>query len=461
MLKAFIREEEELMNKRYFIYSLLIIAVISTFIIVKFGFQDKGEDVPAAVAQKTDDIRHYYYRSIPGLMRAEQAGLIKPIHKTFNVPDTEFSLKIDRIWYNNKNTYIFYHVENIDKVAYLGGFFSSHDNNPIAEIHPRDFIGTPTEKGVFSNSNFYSFLKATSVENMDKDIDEHLLFSPSLFIEDSKYSFKAVDINLELDHFEEPVETFELDSQIDIGEDSINLYRLEAGISYNKIYFAYTGINSETIYELKAHLTADTGESFDIVSNPISINREEGKYYIEMQPFNELPESIRIQLESISVIGEESIHGAIDTQIVKKKGIQTLSTPLARVMDTDIILGNLHFKDNEVEIELLYDNPKDRDSELLFEVGHLFCNDQEKLLCNINNDELIIPNIISIKNNFGESVEDISHLKLGISYDKDHRVYCRLPLDFWENSNKIFISIENLTYRMSVNQSIEVVLMST
>src|SRR5690554_5714256 len=111
-------EEGELVGKKHFMYTLAVVAIVLTIILISFRSQDPGESLPALVIESTKDIRQYYYDSIPGLIRAEQLGVVKPIHKTFEIPHTDHNLKIDRIWYNSRDAYVFYRVENINEIAY-------------------------------------------------------------------------------------------------------------------------------------------------------------------------------------------------------------------------------------------------------------------------------------------------------------------------------------------------------
>ena len=339
------------MRKKQLTYLLPLLITALAIIFFSFGYGNKEKGTTGDAIPDPNAIRQYYYDSIPGLMRAEQLDMVKPIHKTFHIPDTDFTLKIDRIWYNSREAFIFYHVENIDEIAYLGGYFSTEDKGQTVEIHPRDLIGTPTERGFFFNNSFYSFLKIGPTDHIDEDSEVQLLFRPSLHLGDSKYDLDAISIEPSLLYAEEPIEEYELDTEMELEEYSIDLYALEAGVACNKIYFMYNDLDSEIIYRLQARIITDTGENFIIDKSPILINREESKYYIEMQPFNELPDSFDLKIESLSLMGNDSIQCTIDTSSINiNKGIQTLKMPLARVMNRDILLETLHFKDNHVEI---------------------------------------------------------------------------------------------------------------
>lgn len=343
--KSFIIKEEKSLRKKYFAYQITLLVVLVLIILFSFVYKNNEKDITADIDPNSNAIRQYYYDSIPGLIRAEQLEMVKPIHKTYNIPDTHYSLKIDRIWYNSRDAFIFYHVENIDQVAYLGGYFIADDNTQTKEIHPRDLVGTSSEKGFFYNNNFYSFLRITPVHSIkEEENDINLQFKPILFIEETEYDFEAINIDLEAIYAEEPIKKFKLDSKIETDEYNLELYELEAGVSYNKIYFKYNGSETETICKIQAQMITDKNEKFEVDKSPILTDHDESRYYIEIEPFNELPDSFDIKIESISLIGSDSIQFTIDTSIAnKKKGIHTIKKPLARVINTDIILETLHF----------------------------------------------------------------------------------------------------------------------
>jgi len=458
--KSFIIKEAEPLRKKYLVYQIMILIVVVLIVLFSFVYKNREKDTSVDIDPNSNAIRQYYYDSIPGLIRAEQLDMVKPIHKTFNIPDTHYRLKIDRIWYNSRDAFIFYHVENIDQVAYLGGYFIIDDNTRAREIHPRDSVGTSTEKGFFYNNNFYSFLRITSVHPInEEENDIQLFFKPILFIEDTKYDFDAINIEPKAIYTEEPIKKFKLDSTIEVEEYNIELYALEAGVSYSKIYFTYKGSNPETIYKIQAQIVTDKDEKFIIDKSPVLIDQDESKYHIEIQPFNELPDSFDIKIESLSLIGKDSIQCTIDTGITnKKKGIHTIKMPLARVINTDIILETLHFKDNHVEIELIWDNADNRDNDTILTMEYLFSSNEKSLLSTVNRGSINVPNVITVQNHFGEIIETGSYLYPSMPYDDNGnvKIYCILPLEVWRESEKIYISIDNITYSKKLNQSYQV-----
>jgi len=457
--KSFIIKEEEPLKKKYFAYQITILIVAVLIILFSFAYRNKEKDMTTDIDPNSNAIREYYYDSIPGLIRAEQLDMVKPIHNTFIIPDTHYSLKIDRIWYNSRDAFIFYHVENIDQVAYLGGYFVVDNNMQTKDIHPRDLVGTSSEKGFFYNNNFYSFLRITPVHPInEEEMDVHLLFKPSLYIEDTKYDFEAINIDPEIIYVEDPIIKFKLDSKIEIEEYNIDLYALEAGVSHSKIYFTYNGSNSETIYKIQAKIITDKNEKFTVDISPILIDQDESKYCIEIQPFNELPDSFDIKIESLSLIGNDSIQFTIDTNITnKKKGIHTMKMPLARVINTDIILETLHFKDKHVEIELQWDDAGNRANDTILEMEYIFSSNHKDLLSNVNSGKINVPNIITVQNHFGETIEAEFYLYPFMLHDDNNiKIYCIFPLEVWQESEKIFISIDNITYNKKLNQSFEV-----
>lgn len=57
-----------------------------------------------------EDVRLYYYRCIPGLKRAEDAGSVLPVHKSYALNDKGLRIELDRIWIGAEKAWVLYHV---------------------------------------------------------------------------------------------------------------------------------------------------------------------------------------------------------------------------------------------------------------------------------------------------------------------------------------------------------------
>jgi len=453
-------------KKRFLIFITVVGLIIAAIAMVFFRKQHKDEPV-IAVEESVEGVRFFYYRSIPGLKRAEEAGLVTPIHKTYAIPEKPYELKIDRIWYTPKNIYVFYHVENIDTIAYLGGcfYFEYQEPEKLPKYDPQESVGRPSEKGVIFNNGFYSCMASSTPGDMKEDTAV-LYFKPFLQINGTEYTFEPLYIEREQWTKEEPVEEFGLDVSIEIDGDILEFYALDAGVSYGKIYFSYNNPNSHTVYGLEGNIETDKGERIEVSTMPYSILEKPGHYYVEIPPFNTIPTSLKFHIQSIDIIGTDSIVGEIDTGLTKKtKNSMAIQTELGSIKNTTIILDRLITTDDSVIVEIAYNDEIELNkpySRLKVELP--FLEQQEIMLNKIQNIYNPLPNIVSIKNNFNKSpnIYNISNAgsEVWVSHSEKDRVSVSIPRSFWEASDKIYIELKNLTYQHHFDQPIRLELLN-
>lgn len=452
-------------KKRFFTFLSVLILIVAAVGILVIRQQNPIESA-LNIEDSVEGVRFFYYRSIPGLKRAEEADLVVPIHKSYEINEKPRVLKIDRIWYSQKNIYVFYHVENLDKVAYLGGYFYIEEQRPteLMKYDPQESIGRPSERGVLFNNAFYSFATFSVLDNIPDDAVE-LYFEPYLQIDDGEYSFEPIALDIGQCIKEEPVESYKLEASVQINDNILEFYELEAGISSNKIYFSYTSPNSELIYGLQGNIQTDKGEQFEIYVAPSSILENPGHYFIEIPPFNTIPSSLKFKLKSMDIIGTDSIIAEIETSVVnsdnKGKGNKPLQRELENIRNTTIRLDSIAFDEEFVSLEIVYYPKVESEPPYSWlKMGLLTLEEQKQALYKTQNIYNPLPNIISIKNNFNKSPNEsdtyYSRQKTWVYCPIDNKIFIGIPRDFWDSSNKIYIKMNNLTYQAVLEQTIEI-----
>ena len=459
------------MNKRRFFGFVSLLVLIGVTIAMLIARSQNIENPAFTSEDSAEGVRFFYYRSIPGLKRAEEADLVLPIHKSYEINEKAQVLKIDRIWYSQKNIYVFYHVENFDKIAYLGGCFFTESQKPadLIRYDPQESIGRPSEKGVLFNNGFYSFATFSVLDNIPDGATE-IYFEPYLQIDDAEYTFESIALDVEQCIKEEPVESYELEASAQINDSVLEFYELEAGVSSNKIYFSYASPHSEIIYGLHGSIQTDKGEQFEIYAVPTSISKNAGHYFIEFPPFNTIPTSLKFKLKSMDIIGTDSIVGEIDTGVVnstnKGKGNKSIQKELENIKNTTVTLDSIAFDEEFVSLEIVYyPNFESEPPYFRLKMDLPTLDQQKQALYKIQNIYNQLPNVISIKNNFNKSPNDddtsYSRLKTWIYCPTDNKIFVGIPRDFWDSSDKIYIQMDNLTYQTVLDQSIEIELLNS
>ena len=91
------------MNKKRFLIFLFSLVGVAAIIVFCLFFFQKPEPVNSLLtADRDEDVREFYYRAVPGLKMAENAGLVRPVDKRLDLPGRDAVLNLDRIWYNSK-----------------------------------------------------------------------------------------------------------------------------------------------------------------------------------------------------------------------------------------------------------------------------------------------------------------------------------------------------------------------
>ena len=457
-------------NKRFLAFLSVLFLIIAAVGILVIRKQNAAE--PASNEEETiEGVRFFYYRSIPGLKRAEDADLVVPIHKSYEIADKPYILKIDRIWYSKKNIYVLYHVENYDQIAYLGGHFftDSQKSTKFIKYDPHESVGRPSERGVLFNNGFYSFATFPVLENITDDTAE-IHFEPYLYIDDVEYSFEAIVLGVEQCIKEEPVESYKLEALAQINDSTIEFYELKAGISSNKIYFSYTSPNLEIIYGFHGSIQTDKGEQLEISGMPnIALENSKHCYYIEFPPFNTIPTSLKLQLKSLDIVGTENIVAEIDLNEINSddrgKGNKEFEKELGNIKNTTITLESIAFDEEFISLEIVYYSNIESGPPYSRLKAELPILEREKqALYKSQNIYNPLPNVISIKNNFNKSPCEVdispSKLKTWVYCPADNKISIGIPRSFWDRSSTIYIQIDNLTYENVLDLSIDMELTS-
>ena len=95
------------MNKKRFTIFLSVLFCIILFPVLLLISKQPTKETSILTASNQEDIHQFYYRSVPGLEMAEEAGLVREVNRKLDWPGKSASIYIDHIWYNTKFVYLF------------------------------------------------------------------------------------------------------------------------------------------------------------------------------------------------------------------------------------------------------------------------------------------------------------------------------------------------------------------
>jgi len=423
---------------------------------------------------KEEQINMFYYRSVPGLKRAEELGLVMPVHRRYEIPGCEAELKIDRIWYNQKDVYIFYHVENLPQLAYLGGQLYLEGNVPeeTAVFWGADSIGRASEKGVVYKGNFYSCLRLPALRDRNqqllKEIHE-IFYSPYLVIdqsgkkdkEETGFEFDPIKIELNYSIDKEYLEKIEMEHSVDVGDGQLKFYQLNIGSSYNRLYFLYINDRRDIIYHLKGTILSNSGEYHRFDGAPDVITEYPYHYYIDFSPFDKTPDSIEITIESMDLIGNKQfVFDIIPEDYDKKSQTYHVKKEIAYMDNAEILLDSVKTEEDIVWLYISYIEREGLTSP--YSILRAELPNAEKgadVLGSMHQLRHPVGNIITVQNLGKKDSQKVPEI-LGLVRKGDNLFGFGLSREFWDTSEKILVQISNLTYRINANKKTNLKLMN-
>jgi len=460
-------------TKRFLMLLAAGITLISVSIAL-FLHKPRVETVNVLYAEEADEIDLFYYRSVPGLKQAEDLGLVKPVNRAFDLSGSKGRLIIDRIWYSNKGISIFYHVENLDTLCYLGGDLYLPGNEPdVKTINwGEDSIGTRNEKGIIYNGEFYSCLRlphVTAAGGRPADNIGNILFKPYLSVYPSRsaesaddpqvFSLKAFSIPLDYNSEDEPVTKTALDSWIQLDGRRLAFYQADLAPSVVRIYCQFLNSGRERITSIKGNYKTDKGEMHSFEAVPSLLTTYPYHYFFEVPPFHTIPGEVTLYIESLRIQGRDRLEMTVEPVSYgdrPKKHIieQTKDT----LHNTAVVLKSIDTGPEMVSISIEFIAGKpDRETFTLLDVG--FPAPEGSFLPEYLTGELPQKpsNTLSIINNELRSY-DFAGMPLEIASIPGESLKIGISRQYWDKSKSIRIALEDLSYLYIINKEASLVL---
>lgn len=457
------------MNKKRFLIFLSVVLLLSIALI----FLLRGPAQPAFTilkAQGEEDVRLFYYRAVPGLKQAEEMDLLVALNQTFALPGTKAKLVIDRIWYHPQGVVLFYHVEDMDTPAYLGGDLYLADKEPDKKTvfwGPKS-IGRSNEEGILYRDGFYSCVTLSPLKDTRERVlaeVEHLMYKPFLTILDSTenkkaeqkiVSLKAFEIELNYAANQEPIQKISLSSQLEFDSKRMVFYQTNLSPSAFKVYFQFLNSGRDRIVRMQGQYKTNKGENHTFDIEPALMTGYPYHYVILLPPFHVVPDSITLSVDTMDLIGSDKISFEIDTKAYGgNKKDHTINRSLETLRNTFISLEkiNLDRETAEIHLGLSYSGlPLEPHTRL--NILHPFASGSYPFYVLPGQDAVEPANILTIRNqNF--VYYDFKALPFG--YALNPGAFLRLQIDrgYYNDSDTLHVELKNLSYRYEVHRSID------
>ena len=448
-------------KKRLLLFLFILICIILTPVLFLLLRQTHPKNA-FLTASNHEEVNQFYYRAVPGLQMAEEAGLIREVNMNVDLPGHNAVLSIDRIWYNKKQAIIFYHVEGITQAAYLGGEFYLPSNEPVDKqpYHGSKSIGGDTEKGIIYQDSFYSCLKLPPLKDHSGQIlteIEILTFTPYINLpkqseqdQIDNIRLKSIDIALNYQQQDETVTKIPVDGQIDIEDRLLRFYQIDFSPSVLKVYFQYLNSGRDQVYRVRGSYTTDKGEIHTFDAFPNAITDYPYHYIMEIPMFHIKPDTIQFQIDSISCLGNDSVSFHLNTnQFSKRNGTHEVEIGRNRIKETEILISKITLNKQYAELLIAFvPSAVESDSIPYLELKPLLPNwSKEGDLSKARANYLTI-----LDSDF--QPYDLDEWCYGADILPGEGLQIRLDRKFWEESKSIFIELSNLSYNYNINKAV-------
>jgi hypothetical protein len=250
-----------------------IVAVILLFFIITLQLiqpKPKGNQVgDIHFANHWQEVKDFQYLKTPGLKRAEELGLVRTYDVSVAIPDTDYTLSIDQIWYNQKHAEIFYSIDLGRKARQLKFSTEQNENATIPALNfnfskvgvEEDTWNSPYSnnwspwEGVVYKQRFYHRLTVSPLLDEERnpltEVDEVVLQDLTVETDEQYIHLDDLVLPLHYDRSKEHVRIIPINEKYEVLDSTVYVDRLEVGTSKNKLYFR--------LNHPKGHIIHNTG----------------------------------------------------------------------------------------------------------------------------------------------------------------------------------------------------------
>ncbi|WP_143288657.1 hypothetical protein [Calderihabitans maritimus] len=355
-------------------------------------------------AQSKDEVDQYLATMTPGLKRAEELGLVTALNMDIPVPEANTSVRLEKIWYNSKDVFLFYSLEYRPGVRLYFGSIEPADKGEKAWSGPGFTSNFAPEEGIIYQGRYYgriTFHPLYRDNEILPKVDKIIWNKAKLRIGDDTYELEPVALTVNYDRSREVEISHAVNQTWEILGRKFIVEKLVLGVAENRLKFTFVPQNeSERIRWVRGEVFTDKGER-----NRIDMSVEKGEkpneYWVVFPAFNELPQKITLSLEQLILVGDDELTFNIESAPYKQylnfnspKKIE-LNQELGRVHQTRVVLEDLVVDDRGIAWGLLFEPEND----------HL---PYEALYADIphdgsNNAEVQLPNTVYVTNEKGET----------------------------------------------------------
>ncbi|PKR77114.1 hypothetical protein CEY16_10225 [Halalkalibacillus sediminis] len=406
------------------------------------------------IAESEEEMDRILEEHLHGLSEAREKGLVKEVNQQYNVPDSEINLRVEEVWVTDEHMHLMYslpvseeELKTSDYRFHLSELYI-YKNEEVGNINfPHHRMNEVHLAGILFEDRMYGVYStqplktegSDSLKQYDNEFNVNFYlnyFGERLLIDDvylplkydsSNYEYETMDVG----------ETFSFEEE-DLGEIKLDVESIETRFDSEKINLSLRGEEGINVKSVNTRFGDQTGENISQLSGgeEFTVSLRD-----EIMKGDQMP----IQITSIGAITDKRLEFNLPiSELTDRNDVKT-SINVAQFKGNNIYLKESSFVDDELRLLFLSESGESEPN-IKFQLQsiHQFPF----------NEETVTGNILRIQNSEGDNLsEDYSIDRRG-----DGGLVLSIPTESIGEAERLFFTIENLSYDVEVDETFEITL---
>ncbi|MBM7554240.1 hypothetical protein [Thalassobacillus pellis] len=419
-------------------------------------------------ADTMEEVMNYFDSRIHSFKVASEHDVIQKTDASFDLAERDGRLHIDKMWFTEYTTFIFYSLDLIALKDLTSESLTDMTMKSISIDPPEGmeidntFLNTHPvmEKGgIVHNGKWHHVVAASSLRGeqhkplekldqvMNTSFDIYLPGGERIEVEDVPFS-----INYDLK--DNLIQTIAIDKTVTKDDISLSFHELQLYTTHSELlYEANLPEGKAFSYNLGMHLKSSMGVNRLYTNGPGFTTDKKGENNgikrAETRSFRKIPEKLTLDLSSVNIVGDDQVSFELD--VSEYKGNEQLkesykfekeydSRPRT-VKNTDIFLQKIDMNEHTgLEVELSF-NAHGDNQRLIMDFPTVFREQRahrNRAFLEVKNEH-----------------NDLARIN-DLSLNNEKTLRFMIPKNFVSKSDKISITLGNLTYSVDMNQTIKI-----
>jgi len=355
--------ESNTIKNRLRLVTISLTIVLVVLFLARCLYINEKKDSPVIKVATEAQLQDYLFEKIPGLKRAECAGRVSYPALTFDVPEQDRDIRLEKVWYSNELVYVVYSLGNLvpDETNTTLRWVNDEDMDVMNYTKDMD-IG----EGALYDNRFYSTFIFDNVKESRQPSNEktelNLELDVTLNKDEKQTKIEKIPFSVSYDPaWDEPI-YLSVDEELPLLEGVIKLRGLELASTESYLYLDFDHPDGKQIYHFIGYVTNVNNDSRRIWI-PLESGGDKARYRAKFDAMDTVLHKFNLEIERAVLVGDEKFDFTIDaTKYRYEDGMdvkrQNLNRPIITMVNTDISLEEIVWDERGIRFELLYKQKK-------------------------------------------------------------------------------------------------------